>query len=71
MASRRHQRRRRIGSGRSILLWALGLALAVAAPLMYLTGSLDGGGNSETVAYEVELPGDALHGGVTGTQGGV
>ena len=38
-----------------VLLWALALAIGVAAPLMYLTGSLGTGDNSETVAYEVEL----------------
>lgn len=38
-----------------VLLWALALAIGVAAPLMYLTGSLGGGGSSETVDYEVEL----------------
>ena len=44
-----------------VLLWALGLALVVAAPLMYVTGSLEGGGDSETVAYEIELAADGTY----------
>ncbi|HJR46032.1 MAG TPA: GAF domain-containing sensor histidine kinase [Actinomycetota bacterium] len=44
-----------------VLVWGLALALLVAVPLMLVTDSLEGGGKSETVAYEVEIPAEGRY----------